>query len=328
MPPVIVEGMLHGASKIELGGGSKSFKTWALIDLAVSVATGTTWWGRKCLRGKVLYVNFELAKAFFQQRRDEVLQAKRVKLEPGQLFHMCLRGQASSVEALMPVIIRRARELGCALVILDPVYKLLLGAGRERKDENSASDITRLMNEMERLAVETGAAVGFGAHFSKGNQASKESMDRISGSGVFARDPDSVLTMTAHSEDGVFSVEGRLRNLPPLEPFCVRWHYPLFELAEDCDPKDLKQPQKKNGYQDSDWLQHLGEKPTSYKDWSERVIGATGMVPSTFKSGRARLVKEKKVTQVGSGYVLTELGRRSVRPSTLKNDLQAIDNQR
>jgi len=37
--------------------------------------------------------------------------------------------------------------------------------------------------------VKTGAAVGFGAHYSKGNQAGKEAIDRVSGSGVFARDP-------------------------------------------------------------------------------------------------------------------------------------------
>lgn len=38
-----------------------------------------------------------------------------------------------------------------------------------------------------RLTVETGAGVAFGSHFSKGNQIQKESIDRISGSGVFAR---------------------------------------------------------------------------------------------------------------------------------------------
>jgi len=39
------------------------------------------------------------------------------------------------------------------------------------------------------------AASVFGAHFSKGNQAGKESIDRISGSGVFARDPDTILVI-------------------------------------------------------------------------------------------------------------------------------------
>ena len=58
---------------------------------------------------------------------------------------------------------------------------------------------------------------------SKGNQSGKDSIDRISGSGVFARDPDSIVTMTKHEEDGAFVVEPVLRNLPPIEPFCVAW---------------------------------------------------------------------------------------------------------
>ena len=58
-----------------------------------------------------------------------------------------------------------------------------------------------MLNEIEALAVETGAAVAFGAHYSKGNQAGKEVIDRIGGSGVFARDPDSILNFTRHEEE-------------------------------------------------------------------------------------------------------------------------------
>jgi RecA-family ATPase len=43
------------------------------------------------------------------------------------------------------------------------------------------------MNEMEEIAIKTGAAVVFAAHFSKGNQAAKSSIDRISGSGCFCK---------------------------------------------------------------------------------------------------------------------------------------------
>jgi len=94
-------------------------------------------------------------------------------------------------------IISRAQNGGYALIILDPVYKCM-----GHRDENAAGDIGSLLNEVERLAVQTGAAVVFGAHFSKGSQAGKESIDRVSGSGVFARDPDSILTLTRHEEDG------------------------------------------------------------------------------------------------------------------------------
>ena len=90
------------------------------------------------------------------------------------------------------------------------------------------------------LAVATGAAVAFGAHYSKGNQSSKESIDRIGGSGVFARDPDSILNFTRHEQPDCFAVEMTLRNHPPQEPFVVKWEYPLFTVDATLDPQRLK----------------------------------------------------------------------------------------
>src|SRR6516225_8382389 len=68
LPPVLVEGVLHAGSKMVIGGSSKSFKTWTLLDLAVSVATGEDWWGKKTTPGRVLYVNLEIGKPHFQKR--------------------------------------------------------------------------------------------------------------------------------------------------------------------------------------------------------------------------------------------------------------------
>ena len=45
LPDDVIEGVLHRAAKMVLGGGSKSFKTWSLIDLVASVATGSLWLG-------------------------------------------------------------------------------------------------------------------------------------------------------------------------------------------------------------------------------------------------------------------------------------------
>ena len=59
-PPLLIEGVLHQGSKMILGGTSKSNKSWCLLDLAVSVASGQKWWGRTCAKSPVLYINFEL----------------------------------------------------------------------------------------------------------------------------------------------------------------------------------------------------------------------------------------------------------------------------
>ena len=158
------------------------------------------------------------------------------------------------------VIARESRRTRYVLIIIDPVYKLL-GA----RDENKAGDIASLLNEIEMLAVKTGAAVAFGAHYSKGNQSQKESIDRIGGSGVFARDPDTILNFTRHEENDCFMVEMTLRNHPPIEPFVVRWEYPLFIVENALDPVRLKQAGRPEQHRATDLLE-LMEHPMSAKE--------------------------------------------------------------
>jgi hypothetical protein len=52
-PPQLVRGVLHQGSMLALGGGSKSFKTWCLLDLALSVAHGADWLGFPTERGRM-----------------------------------------------------------------------------------------------------------------------------------------------------------------------------------------------------------------------------------------------------------------------------------
>lgn len=235
-PSELVYGLFHIGSKLVLGGSSKSFKTWTLIDLALAVAFGEPFWSMKTAKGRVLFLNFEVQSVFFWKRVKAVAHAKNIKLQPGQLEVMNLRGHAADFRELLPKIERKIRRGRYSLIIFDPLYKLL-----GNSDENSAGDIAKMMNAIERLCRETGAAVAFGSHFAKGNASAKESIDRISGSGVFARDPDSILTLTKHEEDECFAVEATLRNFKPLEPFVVRWGYPLMRRDDELDPTKLKQ---------------------------------------------------------------------------------------
>ena len=237
IPPELVAGILHQGSKLALGGSSKAFKTWILLELGVAVATGTDWLGHHTTQGKGLYVNFEIQPAPMQRRIAAVARAKGVELKLGALQFWNLRGHAAGFRTLIPKIIERCRAENFALIILDPIYKLYGGT-----DENAAGDVAELLNSLERLTVETGAAVAYGCHFAKGNAAGKEAQDRISGSGVFARDPDSLLIFTKHEEPDAFTVEPILRNFAPVEPFVVRWQFPLMETDEALDPADLKQP--------------------------------------------------------------------------------------
>jgi hypothetical protein len=261
-----------------VGGGSKSFKTWIMLDLALSVACGVSWLGFNTTKARVLYCNLEIQSEFMQDRIKAIEKAKEITNQPGDMDIWNLRGHAAPYDVIVPMILERIKEKDYGLVVLDPIYELYGDT-----DENSAGDMAALMNELERLAVKSRAAVVFGAHYSKGNQANKESIDRVSGSGVYGRDPDSILNFTKHEDAGAFVVEADLRNLAPLEPFVVKWEYPL--MARDCglNPQKLKTNlTKKTIYTVEDLLNVVAVESRTKKELKAAVMGACEMGDTTF----------------------------------------------
>jgi hypothetical protein len=153
-----------------------------------------------------------------------------------------LRGQCYDLVTMLATARMRLKEPDApkfSLIILDPIYKTY-----GDKDENSAGDMAALMLEIERFADECNAAIAFAAHFSKGNQSGKEAMDRISGSGVMARDPDAIMTFTNHEEEDCYTLDAILREFAPIPPLVLQWEAPVMNPRTDLDPAKLKQPGK------------------------------------------------------------------------------------
>lgn len=173
---------------------------------------------------------------------------------------------------------------------MDPIYKLYGST-----DENAAGDVAELLNSLERLANDSGAAIAFGAHFAKGNASTKEAIDRISGSGVFARDPDSLLIFTRHENDEAFVVEPILRNFAPVERFAVRWQFPLMQLADDLDPSRLKQAGgRKAEHSPDDLLALLPDEGLTNSEFLATAEG-DGISNRTFYRLRKQLEKAGKI---------------------------------
>ncbi|NBW19373.1 MAG: hypothetical protein EBR82_66495, partial [Caulobacteraceae bacterium] len=104
-PDVLIEGILHRGGKLLLGGGSKSYKSWSLIDLAVSMYTGSDWWGQRCNKAKVLFINFEIQEWSFRNRLADVIKAKGLTEEQVKDFDVwTLRGHAADLSLIRPMI--------------------------------------------------------------------------------------------------------------------------------------------------------------------------------------------------------------------------------
>lgn len=315
-PEILIDSLLHRGCKLILSGGSKSFKSWVLLDAAVSVAHGIPWWGLNCKRGRVLYINFELIDSFFEERLVSVCRARNVEL-PQSLLYWNLRGHCYDLEVLAKVILARIPTFGpLDLIIVDPIYKALGDL-----DENKASDMTKLMNLIESITVQTGAAVVFGSHFSKGNQAGKEAKDRPSGSGVLIRDPDAILTMTRHQEDQCFVVNSELRYLPPRSEFVIRWNFPIMQADESLDPRQLYVPGAKNSDEDDgrtsdggpntfsetdvlDCLPHSGGQDGLWRKMVNMKFSRSG---PAYYAAKGSLIRKGLVVRDGQRYFRTQI---------------------
>ena len=308
LPLDIIDGLLSKGGKMLLGGGSKSFKTWMLIDIATAVASGSEWLGMKSKRGRILYINLELQSAFFSYRNKLVLEKKSLDLGPNDYEVWNLRGHATDLRMMLPSILEKTeKDKKYDLIVFDPIYKVL-----GDREENVSHHMTSMMNDLEKVAVESEAAVIFGAHFSKGNQSLKESIDRVSGSGTLARDPDSILIFTKHEKHNAFVVEATLRNHPPVEPFCVSFDFPLMKLAPDLNPLDLKQVAtgvKKTATSSADKIVALLDaQPLAYNDWrrlgQEQLVIARSTFDKYFKivseDGRVKKTEDDKWMVVGN----------------------------
>lgn len=200
LAPQLIHGVLRDGQKGMLIGPSKAGKSFALIELAIAVCRGWEWLGHECSKGPVLYVNMEIQSASFKHRLADVYASMKLdhgeEVEDGLLAELsgldiwCLRGHAAPLDKLVPLLVRRCADRGYRLIIIDPIYKVLTG------DENSASDMAAFTNQFDVICTALKCAVFYAHHHAKGEAGRRSALDRASGSGVFARDPDAMLDMS------------------------------------------------------------------------------------------------------------------------------------
>lgn len=186
----LIDGVLRQGHKMLIAGPSKAGKSYALIELCCAIAEGKKWLEWNCTQGRVMYVNLELDRASCLHRFKDVYTA--LGIAPDNLSNIDiwnLRGRSVPMDKLAPKLIRRASKKNYIAIIIDPIYKVITG------DENSADQMAHFCNQFDKVCTELGCAVIYCHHHSKGAQGGKRSMDRASGSGVFARDPDALIDL-------------------------------------------------------------------------------------------------------------------------------------
>lgn len=246
LPEELIKGVLRCGHKMLISGPSKAGKSFALMELCIAIAEGKSWLGFPCKKGRVLYVNLEIDPASCIMRFMKIYDALGwQKKHMDDIVIWNLRGHAVPLDKLVPKLIRRIRDQHFDAIIVDPIYKVITG------DENNASDMAMFCNQFDKICTATGCATIYCHHHSKGTQGNKKAMDRASGSGVFARDPDAQLDMTpleltdnqkmmlVDGNETAWRLECNLREFKNFHPLNFWFDYPIHRLDTSGELEQL-----------------------------------------------------------------------------------------
>lgn len=307
LPEELIEGVLRCGHKMLISGSSKAGKSFLLMELAVALSEGATWLGFKCKKSKVLYVNLEIDPASCINRFSEIYKALKIPPKNSKDISIWnLRGHAVPLDKLVPKLLRRINNLHYDAVIIDPIYKVITG------DENNASEMGAFCNQFDKICNETGCATIYCHHHSKGAQGYKKAMDRASGSGVFARDPDAQLDMIQleadsdflnsyadNTSDTAWRLECSLREFANFKPKNFWFRYPIHVLDNKGDLEKLysegdpKNNLKKSGKRSQTSDDRKEEFDRAFDVCSEDGITAEAAVIAEYLGIKDRTVRDR-----------------------------------
>jgi RecA-family ATPase len=178
-PDQILEDMLDAGDKMAVLASSKLRKSFFFQQMALSLAAGRDFleW-RVTKPRRVAYIQFEIREHHSHRRTRNLARAMRIRPDDlgDRLLIIPARGLglvgADGLEQIRQAIAAFKPEV----IMLDPLYKLAAGA------ENAAEDFKVLLNAFDQLAEQTGAAILYVHHDTKGSPGDKDIRDRGAGS--------------------------------------------------------------------------------------------------------------------------------------------------
>jgi RecA/RadA recombinase len=310
LPPLeyLMEGLFPRGGLYEMHGPPGSGKSFAALSLALSVATGIPFLGHSvCHRGGAVFI------------AGEGISGVGARVEawsnanPG-VDSIDIQFVAHPIQLLAEVDVDdflraiNTRSVPPAIIVIDTLARCSAGA-----DENSARDMGQLIDGMDRLRIETGAAV-LAVHHSRkdgdverGSTALRGAMDTMIG----VRMRSGLVTLTCEKQkDGP--------TFAPLRARLVARGRSCFlesEMPAELTRTTLSDNQRKA--LESLQLLTLTE-PVTTGDWAS----ASGLPSSTFFEAVKLLVKSEMVSQIKNGRevlnALTVLGNETITPYSEK----------
>jgi RecA-family ATPase len=169
---------------------------------------------------------------------------------------------------LVDEVCKRYKGAGLDLVILEPSYKLVTPSVQGTNGEFA---VLEYLEALDEISHELKCGVMSSHHSPKGDLSARSSLDLFSGSGVWARDPDVLMTLRPHQKDGCTILQTTRRHGEPKDDVVLRWEYPLHHLALDEDPSQIRSAKQKSSEETQNKVVELlgaaGEEGWCNKKW-------------------------------------------------------------
>lgn len=272
---IVMNGLLRTQEVMVIAASSKVGKTFLQIQLALAVSNGLPWLEEKRFERdnftkpdkpiSVLFLNFEHSLLKFRERlndfKDSMTKHFRKDVNVDNVYYGSLKGyqwgkfdgRKYTIDPLKEfanyvnkqIELLKKKDVCIEIVIIDPIYYLMSMAAL---DEINARDMTRAFITLNSIAIKNDTAVIFAHHFNKeGSKDLKpDSLFRtfISGSGVFSRAPDAIISIlnvnrqesVKDPEADTMLMEFTLRDFPERGKHWLKQHHsglhPKFSLLD------------------------------------------------------------------------------------------------
>jgi len=227
--PFLIDELIVDQAVAMILGSWKVGKTWALLELAVSIVTGRPALGRLEVAqpGPVIVVLEESGRAAFHRRLDALRRGYAIDREALADLHFAANRRVRlNEDAWKTRLLAAGRALRPRAVLLDPLVRLK-GAD---VDENVQREMGPVLDFMRELRDETGAAVFFVHHTGHNGTHGRGSSD-LEGywesKVTITCDDDGVRTLKAEHREAeaaselryrlAFDLESRSMRLAPVE---------------------------------------------------------------------------------------------------------------
>ena len=158
-PNWLVHRILVAGQPAICGGRSKAMKTSNLVDLAVSIGTGTPFLGKfETARQTVAILSGESGAFTIQETAHRIARARGVDLADADVFFGFRLPQItrlSDVDATLAML----TETSAKVLIVDPAYLCVLGGDTAGRQATNVFDMGPLLLRLSELGEKTGSTV-------------------------------------------------------------------------------------------------------------------------------------------------------------------------